>query len=128
MTEIRHTLKRLIREQEEILFAYIHGSFVEGRPYHDIDVAIHIAPEILTKVDVFDYEMDLSTRLTLSIHVPVDVHILDQAPLGFRHSVFQGELLFTRDEELLTDYIERVGWDYMQFAYHIREYLLEVMS
>lgn len=110
------------------MFAYLHGSFVEGRPYHDVDVGIYLEPEFLEQTDAFDYEMDLSARLTLSLHVPVDVHIMNRAPLGFCHNVLRGELLFTRDEEQLTVYVERVGWDYMQFAHHIREYVLEVMS
>jgi predicted nucleotidyltransferase len=128
MMDIRQTLKESLQKREEILFAYLHGSFVEGRLYHDIDVAVYVTPELLNQVDAFDYEMNLSTHLTLSLHAPTDVHILNRAPLGFRHSALQGELVFARDEELLTDYIEQVGWDYIQFVHHIREYLLEVMS
>ncbi len=125
---IRRELKALLRERKEILFAYLHGSFVEGIPYHDVDVAVYLNPDLLQQTDAFDYEMDLSAHLALTVHLPVDVHILNRAPLGFQHSVLRGELLFTRDEEFLSDYVERVGWDYMQFAYHTREYLFEVMS
>jgi len=126
--DVRRELRALLQEWDEILFSYLHGSFVEGLPYHDVDVAVYLRPEFLEQADAFDYEMDLSACLTRALHVLVDVHILNQAPLGFRHSVLKGELLFTQDEELLTDCIEQAGWDYMQFVHHVREYLFEVMS
>ncbi len=126
--DIRQELTALLRERSEVLFAYLHGSFVEGIPYHDVDVAVYLDPDFFQQTDAFDYEMGLSARLTLAIHVPVDVHVLNRAPLGFRHSALKGELLLAQDEDFLADYIERVGWDYMQFFYYTREYLFEVMS
>ena len=47
--------------------------------------------------DAFEYEMSLSTELTLALHVTVDVHTLNGAPLGFCHAVLQGEVLFARE-------------------------------
>lgn len=66
-------------------------------------------------------------ELTRAFRFLVDVHVLNGAPLGFQHSVLQGEVLLVRDEDKLTDFIERVGLEYMDFAYLGHRYLLEVL-
>lgn len=122
-------LKENLLLRPEISFAYLHGSFLdEGLPFHDIDVAIYLVPERTEEIDVFDYEMELSVELTRLLCFPVDVHVLNGAPLGFQHSVLQGELLFARDEDFLADFIEKVSLEYMEFAYLGRLYLREVLS
>jgi predicted nucleotidyltransferase len=123
-TQVVTQLRDRLLARPEITFAYLHGSFVEGLPYHDIDVAVYL--DSSWAGDVFDYEMSLSTELTLALHVMVDIHGLNGAPLGFCHSVLQGEVLFARDEEALADYIERVSLDYMDFEHLARAYTHEV--
>jgi predicted nucleotidyltransferase len=132
--EQRDSLRRRLRSElesyQEILFAYLHGSFLdEGLPYQDVDVAIYLDPTRVAYQDLFEYEMTLSVDLTLDLRVPVDIHVLNEATLGFQHSVLhRGELLFSRDDERLTNLIEKVGLAYMEFAYHARKYLREVTS
>jgi hypothetical protein len=112
-TQYATQLRDRLSAHPEIAFAYLHGSFVEGLPYHDIDVAVYLDPTWTG--DVFEYEMSLSTELTLALRVTVDVHALNGAPLGFCHSVLQGEVLFSRDEEALANYIEGVSLEYMDY-------------
>ncbi len=73
-------LRDRLLARSEIAFAYLHSSFVEGLPYHDIDVAVYLDPAWTG--DVFEYAMSLSTELTLALRVTVDVHALNGAPLG----------------------------------------------
>jgi predicted nucleotidyltransferase len=115
----------LLKVRPEISFAYVHGSFVDSVGYHDVDVALYLDPPV---ADPFEYAMALSVELTRALHVPVDVQILNGAPLGFQHSVLHGELLFARDQRKLTDFIEHVGWEYMQFSHHLRDYLEAVTT
>lgn len=122
---IRQHLRQLLEQRPEISFAYLHGSFVDRADYHDVDVALYLDPPT---AEPFDYETELSATLTLALHVPVDVHVLNGAPLGFQHQVLRGELLFARDEVFLTDFIEQVGWEYMQFSHHLRDYWEAVTS
>jgi predicted nucleotidyltransferase len=124
---IRAELRERLTARPEIDFAYLFGSFIEGLPYHDLDVAVFLRPA-LPRETIFDYEMTLSVELTLALHVEVDVHVLNAAPCGFQHSALQGELLLARDEERLTSFIEHVAWEYMEFAYHGEIYLREVLS
>nr|HID15152.1 nucleotidyltransferase domain-containing protein [Anaerolineae bacterium] len=128
--DLRQDLRATLESHQEIAFAYLYGSFLdEDLPYHDVDVAVYLNPAWASGRDLFEYEMALSVDLTLALHVPVDVHVLNRAPLGFQHSVFhRGEVLFSRDDKTLTDLIEQVGLAYMEFAYYVREYLREVTS
>jgi hypothetical protein len=43
----------------------------------------------------------------------VDLRALNQAPLGFRFHVFQGELLFSRDETVRGPLVEETLWRYL---------------
>lgn len=124
---VRHQLREALEARAEIIFAYLHGSFAEGLPFHDVDVAVYLDPTVAMTTDTFDYEMNLSVKLTRTLRFLVDVHVLNGAPLGFQHSVLQGEALLVRDEDKLTDFIERVSLEYMDFAYLGRRYLLEVL-
>jgi predicted nucleotidyltransferase len=40
---IQRILSGFLEGEEGILFAYLHGSFSEGRPFRDIDVAVFVA-------------------------------------------------------------------------------------
>ncbi len=128
--DLRQRLQAALEPHQEIAFAYLHGSFLdEALPYHDVDVAVYLDPTQVAGRDLFEYEMTLSVDLTLALHIPVDVHVLNQAPLGFQHSVLhRGEVFFIQDDERLTDFIEQVGLAYMEFSYYVREYLREVTS
>ena len=124
---VRYQLQEALAVRTEIIFTYLHGSFTEGLPFHDVDVAVYLDPTVAMITDIFDYEMNLSVELTRTLRFLVDVHVLNGAPLGFQHSVLQGEALLVRDEDELTDFIERVSLEYMDFAYLGRRYLLEVL-
>ena len=128
--DLRRQLKTVLESHQEVVFAYLYGSFLdEALPYHDVDVAVYVDPNWASGQDLFEYEMTLSVDLTLALHVPADVHVLNEAPLGFQHNVlYRGEVLFSRDDERLTDLIEQVGLQYMEFSYYVREYLQEVTS
>jgi predicted nucleotidyltransferase len=125
--DVRYRLREELDAKEEIIFAYLHGSFAEGLPFHDVDVAVYLDLAVAMVTNIFDYEMNLSVELTRILRFLVDVHVLNGAPLGFQHNVLQGEVLLVRDEDELTDFIERVSLEYMDFAYLGRRYLLEVL-
>jgi predicted nucleotidyltransferase len=127
LTPRRKQLQACLELHREIPFAYLHGSALEGLPYHDLDVALYLEPTHPAAHDSFDYEMLLSVELTQALSFPVDVHALNQAPLGFQHSAVQGELLLVRDADQLSDYLESLARRYMEFAPLGRDYLMEVL-
>jgi len=89
-------LRKELESVDGVLFAYVHGGFVEMEVFRDIDVAVWIKnPE-----DAFNYEVDLSAKLEASLKAPIDLHVLNEAPLSFKHHAFtRGKLLFSKDEE-----------------------------
>ena len=128
LAQRRRQLVTCLEPHAEVQFAYLHGSVLEGLPYHDLDVALYLDPSNPAARDAYDYEMRRSVELTLALRFPVDVQVLNQAPLGFQHSVVQGELLLVRHAERLADYLEDVAQRYMEFAPLGRAYLLEVLQ
>ncbi len=54
----------------------------------------------------------LSTDLTMVLHAPVDIHVLNDAPLGFQSQPSAGRIVDrARDEERLTDFVEGISWE-----------------
>lgn len=115
---ILKALRRHLHSHPEIVFAYVHGSLVDGVPYNDVDVAVYVRPEWFSahRSEILSHTLDLSTKLTIALrqeielNVPIDVQILNNAPLQFQlHVVRDGQLLFTRDDEMLVDFIERTA-------------------
>jgi hypothetical protein len=93
-------LKGLVETLEgvpEVLFAYVHGSFVERPFFRDLDVALWLRDSS----KAFYYTVDFSATLEVEVGVPVDLQVLNEAPLPFKFHVFaEGRLLFSRDEGL----------------------------
>lgn len=120
------TLRGCLRAKPGVVFAYVYGSFVEDRPFHDVDVAVYL--EGMATPEMSTFAMDLARDLEKSLSPvlsgaemgrggdrspPVDVRVLDQAPLGFRYHVFRGRLLVSRDEALRTQEVERTVSRYL---------------
>jgi uncharacterized protein YutE (UPF0331/DUF86 family)/predicted nucleotidyltransferase len=103
-------LKGRLEKEGEVLFAYVYGSFLEGRPFRDLDVAIWIGdPD-----RAFYYTVDYSAQLEVELKVPVDVQVLNGAPLPFKHHVFtRGRLLLSRDDDLRVRLADEAMRQYM---------------
>jgi len=77
--------------------------------------------------DPFDVETRMSLALTRAVGMPVDVRVLNGAPVGFQHAVLRGEGLVARDEARLGNFVEHVAGQYMDFAWLGREFLRELL-
>ncbi|MGB9718900.1 MAG: type VII toxin-antitoxin system MntA family adenylyltransferase antitoxin [Thermoproteota archaeon] len=89
-------LGKKLEKVGSILFAYVYGGFVERGFFRDVDVAVWIEDS----GEAFRHEVELSSKLEAELKNPIDVHVLNEAPLPLRHIVFtRGRLLFSRDEE-----------------------------
>jgi len=70
-------LRAKLKVYEDIIFAYVHGSFLRGK-FRDVDVAIWIEGG---KTEAFHYTVDVSAEL--SKEFPIDLHVLNEAPILF---------------------------------------------
>ncbi|HLE55933.1 MAG TPA: nucleotidyltransferase domain-containing protein [Rhodothermia bacterium] len=102
-----------VGERDDVAFAYLHGSFVGEDAFHDIDVAVYFSGSL----DVAGSKaLDLANRLSMESGYPVDIRVLNDAPLSFQFRAVQGTLLVSRDDEQVADFVERTGMRYADVA------------
>jgi predicted nucleotidyltransferase len=109
-------------------FAYVHGSFLDGGPYRDIDVAAWLVADRVPVSAHFDWALDASVALQNALGTSVDVQVLNQASLAFRFHALKGQPILVRDQEQLDDVRARTWDDYFDFEPFARRYLRESLS
>ena len=125
---LRAFLTARLEEKEEILFAYVYGSFLQG-PFRDIDIAVFLAGGSPELSDPLRYEMALEQELEEVVGVPVDVRVLAAAPLSFAFTVLKtGEILVSRDERARCEFVCRILAEYHDFSYHRERYRREALG
>ena len=102
----------------EVIFAYLYGSFARGEPFHDVDVGVYLTE---SGHRAGAKALDLAGALSQRIGYPVDVRVLNNAPVPFRFKAVQGVLLIDRDEERLASFLERTGMAYADLAPRLRQ-------
>ncbi|MBI4842725.1 MAG: nucleotidyltransferase domain-containing protein [Nitrospirae bacterium] len=106
-------IKKHLLSLENIVFAYVHGSFIKSDKFRDIDIAVFISDK-----KGFYLESDLSSELTSLTRFESEVRIINEAPAPFQMAVLRdGILLFSKDETLRTDFIEITGKRYIEYAH-----------
>ncbi|MEN4018374.1 MAG: nucleotidyltransferase domain-containing protein [Methanobacterium sp.] len=101
--KIKENIASALELKEEIIFAYIHGSFLEDY-FRDVDVAIYLK-KVGSKKEILQYELALERELEEIVGFPVDIRIINYAPLSFRFKVIRdGVLLFSKDEGIRSDF------------------------
>jgi len=126
--QLRSRLAGDLHARPEILLALLHGSFARGAAFRDIDVAVWLDPLRLSKDERFRFALDLSVELRLALEHPVDVRVLNDAPLGFRYHALAGSPLVVRDEGFLDELRARTWDEYLDFQPFARRYLREALS
>jgi len=121
-------LQRELEARPEVVLALLHGSFPRGGVYRDIDVAICLGADRVSRDERFRYALDLSVQLHLRLGRSVDVRVLDDAPLAFRYHALRGRPLVVRDEQFLDELRARTWDDYIDFQPFARQYLREALS
>ncbi len=121
--KIIESLREHLLKREEIVFAYLHGSFLKEGPFRDVDVAVYVSIE----VHPF-YEEELEDELSRAIELPVDVRVLNSAPVTFRFRAISGLLLFSRDEKARCDFEERTMREYHDYSYYLNMYRREALG
>ena len=124
---ILNKIKDLLDAQSEISFAYVHGSFVDGETFGDIDIAVYLAP-MPPGIDIY-YEFALENAVEEETGYPVDVRIINEAPLSFKFNVLcGGKCILEKDEDIRVAFQEHTMSMYYDFAPFRERYLKEVME
>ena len=111
---------------EQVVAAYLYGSFVTGPFFSDIDLGI------LSENDIdraLNFELDLENRLEGIVKYPVDVRLLNGAPLSFCQNVIRHrKIILDRKPNLRAEFEGQILKQYFDFAYFQRRYLQEVTN
>lgn len=126
-------LAQAVAARKEILVAYVHGSYAERRPFRDLDIAVYVSESALSG-SLLSYEVMLESGLEEALRgaglaAPLDVRILNRAPLSFRYEVIKhGTPVFVANDDLRADFEAATVSRYLDFAPFRREQLREVLG
>jgi len=119
-------IEGFLKKRSDLLFAYVHGSFISLNRFRDIDVAIYLNA---MSDDPLQVELDLEAQLHQITKYPVDVRILNCAPLSFRYNTIKnGKRLVVIDDDARCDFEEMTVSKYFDFAPYRKMYLKEAFS
>jgi len=116
----------LFQGHDEILTVYIFGSFISAQSFSDIDIGIIAAMDLSKPLE---FELELENRLEKVIKFPVDVRILNQAPISFAQNVFRaGRVIIDKNPNMRADFEGRILKQYFDFSPFQQRYLQEVTN
>jgi predicted nucleotidyltransferase len=105
---------------------YIFGSFITEDRFEDVDIALLLNEK---EPQALQFELLLERRLQEKIGYPVDVRILNGAPLSFCWSVLRsGRLILDRDPNMRADFESNIMKQYSDFSGFMKQYLREVIN
>ena len=122
-----NVIKEYLYQKQSILFAFLHGSFLEDMPFQDIDVAVYY-DEDLHSEERINSSLLASAQLSTALHIPVDVHALNGSAVGFCYEVTKGEVLFSRDEEKRFDFMEKIWAQYFDLKPVLEQTLADLLE
>jgi uncharacterized protein len=118
---IAQSVRSILASSEDIVFAYIYGSFARGEAVRDLDVALYT-----TEDKDFLFATDVAELLRKNTGFEVDVTVMNHAPVALQFAILRdGLLLFSKDEALRTALIEKASRQYWEYA-HFRDLFLGV--
>jgi uncharacterized protein len=126
--EIRQKITADLAKMPEIVFAFLHGSFLSEPNFRDIDLGIFVRG--VDRSDHLNYEYRLSREIENTLHSSfvIEVKVINEAPLSLCFHVITGKLLFSRDEDFLVDFMIRTARDYLDMAPLRQQYITEAMA
>jgi predicted nucleotidyltransferase len=109
-------IKTVLSTLEEVRFAFLFGSFSDDAgeasiPFHDIDLGIYLRG--FAEKPSVHYALNLTAQLSSLLEVPIDVRVMNFAPLSFLFHVVRGRLLIDKDEDARCAFMEWVVRHYL---------------
>jgi predicted nucleotidyltransferase len=115
-----------LAQHPEILAVVLYGSFLNRERFRDIDLALLVDERRLPSERFLDYELDRLEELSRLSKFPLDIRIVNRAPVLFRYAVTQGRVLFCREERTWVEFRERTWKEYLDFEPVARLYIQEL--
>lgn len=125
--ELAKKIENFLERRDEIIFAYIFGSFIEKKTFNDIDIAIYVNESSILTKNIF-YTIEISNQLEELIKIPVDIILLNKASDFVLHRVSKGMLVKNSNENIRTDFITEHWKIYWDFKNKIHEHTEEMKA
>jgi predicted nucleotidyltransferase len=122
---IKKALIRFLQNQTEICFAVLYGSAADSQVFRDVDIGLFVNREAVLPTSDLDYAFTLADQIQDQIKFPVDVRVINDAPLPFRYNVSHGIPLIVNDKEVYARFLERTWDEYLDFQPVALQYLKE---
>jgi hypothetical protein len=120
-------IKKIIQSHEEIIFAYLFGSFTEQEIYNDLDLAIYCNENHPRVSDLF-YDVSLSREIEKALQIPVDIIVLNHAPDRLVYRASKGYLLKDKNQALRSDFLLYRWKKYLDFQEVLKKYRQELKN
>jgi len=104
--DVRAVTGQVLCHYDQVLLAYLYGSFLRHDACQDIDIALLLSGT-MDPYALFRVQMQIAGEIEdlLTPHVPCDVRILNGAPVEFQYEVVRtGSIVFCRNDEQKIDY------------------------
>ena len=113
-------LRKVCANAPQVLAVFLFGSHVDGyaTPRSDIDLAIFLS-ESLTLSERLVLEVDLCQAVSREA---LDIMHLNDASISLRFRAIRGQLLYERTPERVSDFIQRVMFDFYDFQHVLKTY------
>jgi predicted nucleotidyltransferase len=125
IASIKKVLIQFLQKRAEIWFAVLYGSAAENQAFRDIDIGLFVNREVVPSASDLDYAFTLADQIQDLIKFPVDVRVINDAPLPFRYNVSRGIPLIVNDKEVYARFLERTWDEYLDFHPVALQYLKE---
>lgn len=115
-------LCRVFKKESRIVSVWLFGSQAKGeaREYSDIDLAI-LYENLIGLMEQIGIENEVERALGIE---KVDFVNLNKVGLPFQHRVIsEGKLIYSKDKERTTDFVEKVLIEYCDFEPLYKRYL-----
>ena len=115
-------------KETEVMFAFLYGSFISESLFRDIDLGVYVAGIEPSQYYTFENRLTRLGEDAVGFLFPVDVRIINTAPISFCFEVIRGELLFSRNEQLLVDFLTGIARKHLDIASLRLHYMREAMA
>lgn len=115
---ITSVISNVLTNDEDVIFAYLYGSFAAGSSFEDIDIFVYVqndkdpfvnAARIKDKV----FDAVISSGFDVFTIDDFDVRVINNSPYDFAIDLLcEGQLIVDKDHELRTNYIEQISDEY----------------
>jgi predicted nucleotidyltransferase len=110
--QIMSAIAEILMQADRIDFSYIFGSFIDvDIPFHDIDLGVFFVGN--NRLQMSEDANNLATILSRKTGYPVDVRVLNNAPVSFVYNVLKGKLIYEKNEDIRCQVMENTVRSYL---------------